>query len=127
MNDRRLRTPCCTRRIPGARADGRAALQEQEAEKLSRREERVIILLNKAVEAYAYAKECFQAWQTQRANSKEGHRRSMCCHMTVAKLSPAISPSPDNTVLPSGPVSLSVTCSLNVHSRAMAAGAFSSA
>ena len=55
----------------GARRDGRVALQEQEAEKLSRREERVITLLNKAVEHYAYAKECFEAWQMQRAKTKE--------------------------------------------------------
>ena len=34
----------------GARSAGRTALAEQEAEKLSRREERVITLLNKAVE-----------------------------------------------------------------------------
>ena len=59
------------RAADGARRNGRAALREQEAEKLSRREERVITLLNKAVEHYAYAKECFEAWQTQRAKSKE--------------------------------------------------------
>ena len=29
------------------------------------------MLLNKAVEHYAYAKECFEAWQTQRAKTKE--------------------------------------------------------
>ena len=52
-----------------ARRDGRAALQEQDAERLSRREERVITMLNRAVEHYAYAKELFESWQTQRAKS----------------------------------------------------------
>ena len=58
------------RQVQIARQDGRAALKAQEDEKLSRREERVITLLNSAVEHYAYAKECFQAWQTQRAKTK---------------------------------------------------------
>ena len=51
------------RAAAGARVDGRAALQAQEAEKLARREERTQILLNKAVGQYAYAKELFKAWQ----------------------------------------------------------------
>ena len=58
------------RQVDRARKDGRAAMKAQEEEKLSRREERVITLLNKAVEHYAYAKECFEAWETQRATSQ---------------------------------------------------------
>ena len=46
----------------GAREAGRQALTAQAAEKLERREERVITLLNKAVENYAYGKELFKAW-----------------------------------------------------------------
>ena len=42
------------RAADGARADGRAALQAQEAEKLARREDHITVLLNKAVEQYAY-------------------------------------------------------------------------
>ena len=57
------------REAVNARTAGRGALQEQDAERLSRREERVITLLNKAVEHYAYSKEIFQSWQTQRAKS----------------------------------------------------------
>jgi hypothetical protein len=57
------------REAVNAHKAGHAALQEQEAERLSRREKRVITLLNKAVEHYAYAKELFQQWQTQRAKS----------------------------------------------------------
>ena len=45
-----------------ARDAGRAALRAQEAEKLSRREERVITLLNKHVELYAHAMELYEAW-----------------------------------------------------------------
>ena len=44
------------------------------AEKLARREERVITLLNKAVDQYAYAMELFEAWAKpggQRATSKQ--------------------------------------------------------
>lgn len=52
-----------------ARAAGRAALAEQELEKLQRREERVIQLLNSAVEHYAYALELFDGWMVQRATS----------------------------------------------------------
>ncbi|KAL1524417.1 hypothetical protein AB1Y20_019312 [Prymnesium parvum] len=54
-----------------ARVDGRLAVAAQAEEKLARREERVITLLNTAVERYAYAKELFQSWMTQRAESKE--------------------------------------------------------
>ena len=49
------------REAVNARTAGREALQEQDAERLSRREERVITLLNKAVEHYAYSKELFQS------------------------------------------------------------------
>ena len=59
------------REAVNARKAGREALQEQDAERLSRREERVITLLNKAVEHYAYSKELFESWQTQRAKSAE--------------------------------------------------------
>jgi hypothetical protein len=45
-----------------ARADGRVALAEHDEAKLERREERVITLLNAAVEYYAHAKELFKAW-----------------------------------------------------------------
>ena len=57
---------------------GRAALAEQDAERLSRREERVITLLNRAVEHYAYAKECFEAWRTQRAKSAAQVAKALC-------------------------------------------------
>ena len=53
-----------------ARVDGRLALQAQEVEKLSRREERTIIMLNRAVDQYAYALELFDAW------AKEGGKRA---------------------------------------------------
>ena len=56
---------------PGARAAGRDALKEQDAEKLARREERVITLLNAAVEHYAHAKELFAAWQAGRAKDRD--------------------------------------------------------
>ena len=46
-----------------ARADGRLALEAQAAEKMARREERVITMLNQHVEAYAEAKELFTEWQ----------------------------------------------------------------
>ena len=54
----------------GARRNGRLALQAQEQEKLVRREERVITLLNAAVEHYAHAKELFKAWEASRAKDK---------------------------------------------------------
>ena len=49
--------------VASARDAGRQALKAQAAEKLERREERVTVMLNKAVERYAYAKELFKAWQ----------------------------------------------------------------
>ena len=60
---------------PAARAAGRTALQEQEAERLERREERVITLLHAAVEHYAHSKELFAAWQAGRAKDKAGVAR----------------------------------------------------
>ena len=45
-----------------ARDAGRAALKAQDAEKMARREERVITLLKKHVEQYAYAMELYDAW-----------------------------------------------------------------
>lgn len=48
---------------------GREALKEQDLERLSRREERVVELLNKTVDEYAYAKELFQQWTRQRAST----------------------------------------------------------
>ena len=53
-----------------ARKAEREAQQAQDAERLSRREERVQVLLNKAVEQYAYAQEKFKAW------AKEGGQRA---------------------------------------------------
>ena len=58
--------------VASARDAGRQALKAQAAEKLERREERVTVMLNKAVERYAYAKELFAAWAApggQRATS----------------------------------------------------------
>ena len=55
----------------GARADGRLALQAHDNEKLAKREERLITLLNAAVEHYAYSLELFDSWQVQRAPSKQ--------------------------------------------------------
>ena len=46
----------------GARKDGRLALKEHDEEKLARREERLITMLNAAVDRYAYALELFDAW-----------------------------------------------------------------
>ena len=54
-----------------ARAEGRRALKAHADEKLSRREDRLEKLLNAAVEHYAYAMELFDAWQAQRAKSKQ--------------------------------------------------------
>ena len=59
------------RAAQGARADGRVALQAHDADKLARREERLTVLLNAAVDAYAYALELFDAWKDQRLKSKE--------------------------------------------------------
>ena len=67
----------------GAREAGRQALKAQAAEKLERREERVITMLNKAVEKYAYGIELFQAWAKkdgQRAKSKDAVKRALCDH-----------------------------------------------
>lgn len=52
-----------------ARRAGREALQEQDDERLARREERMVVLLNKAVDDYAYAKELFVQWTHQRATT----------------------------------------------------------
>ena len=59
------------RAAKGARADGRVALHEHDADKLARREERLTTLLNAAVDAYAYALELFEAWQAQRLKTKQ--------------------------------------------------------
>ena len=45
--------------------------QEHDADKLARREERLIVQLNAAVDAYAYALELFDAWKAQRLTSKQ--------------------------------------------------------
>ena len=58
------------RSAEAARSAGRAALRAQAAEKLSRREERVITLLQKHAERYAYAMELYDAW------AKEGGQRA---------------------------------------------------
>jgi len=50
-----------------ARADGRLALKAHDKEKLERREERVISLLNAAVDHYAYALELFDACDGRRS------------------------------------------------------------
>ena len=52
---------------PKARVAAREDLTEHDVAKLARREERVIELLNKAVEDYAYSKEIFAAWGVQGA------------------------------------------------------------
>ena len=55
-----------------AREAGHEALRAHEAEKLERREERVITLLNRHIEQYAYAMELYEAWAEpggQRARS----------------------------------------------------------
>ena len=54
-----------------ARVDGRIALKEHGAAKLARREERVIELLNAAVDQYAYALELFEQWKTQGAKDRK--------------------------------------------------------
>ena len=68
------------RAADGARADGRAALQAQEAEKLARREDHITVLLNKAVEQYAYAKELYKEW------AKEGGQRATSAAMVKKAL-----------------------------------------
>ena len=55
---------------PAARRNGRLAQAAQDAERLSRREERVITLLNATVNAYAYNKELFARWEAQGARNK---------------------------------------------------------
>ena len=62
------------RSAEAARDAGRAALRAQAAEKMERREERVLTLLKKHVEQYAYAMELYEAWAApdgERARSKE--------------------------------------------------------
>lgn len=56
---------------PTTRADGRAASAAHDQHKLAHREERVITMLNAAVEHYAYALELFKAWEAQRAKSSK--------------------------------------------------------
>jgi hypothetical protein len=68
------------RAADGARKDGQAALRAQEAEKLERREDRVQVLLKKAVDQYAYAKELYAAWAQedgQRALSKAAVKKAL--------------------------------------------------
>ena len=48
---------------PRARVAAKTDLEAHDEAKLARREERVVTLLNKAVEDYAYSKELFGAWQ----------------------------------------------------------------
>ena len=63
---------------PRARKVGQGELKEHDDAKLARREERVITLLNKAVEHYAYAKELFCAWEgEQAARSKADVERAL--------------------------------------------------
>ena len=64
-----------------ARDAGRQALVAQDAEKLARREERVITLLNKHIEQYAYAMELFEAWEEE-----GGQRVRSCAAIKVALL-----------------------------------------
>jgi hypothetical protein len=73
------------RSAAAARDAGREALAEQEAEKLARREERVIALLNAAVEHYAYALELFDAWQAQRATTTEDVQTALTEELRNAK------------------------------------------
>ena len=68
------------RAAKGARADGRVALKEQDAARVAHREERVIGMLNKHVEQYAYAKELFAAWAKpdgQRTRSKQAIQQAL--------------------------------------------------
>lgn len=57
---------------PRARKAAREDLAEHDEAKLQRREERVISLLNKAIEDYAYSKELFAAWQGANAARTKG-------------------------------------------------------
>ena len=50
------------REAPRARVAAKSDLEAHDEAKLARREERVVTLLNKAVEDYAYSKELFNAW-----------------------------------------------------------------
>ena len=76
--------------VAHARDANRQAQKAQAAHKLAKREERVITLLNKAVEQYAYAKELFVAWAQpggQRARSKADVKAAL--HETISgKLRP---------------------------------------
>ena len=68
------------RSADAARDEGRTALKAQAAEKLARREERVITLLNKHVEQYAHAMELYEAWAApggSRARSKEAIKAAL--------------------------------------------------
>ena len=47
-----------------ARVEGRTALAEHDADKLARREERLVTALNAAVDYYAYGKELFESWSS---------------------------------------------------------------
>lgn len=60
-----------------ATISGREALKEQDLERLSRREEAIVELLNKTVDEYAYAKELFKQWTTQRATTAAEIRRAI--------------------------------------------------
>lgn len=60
-----------------ARRAGREALREQDEERMARREERVVQLLNKAVDDYAYAKELYVQWTNQRATTAEQIRQAI--------------------------------------------------
>jgi hypothetical protein len=64
----------------GARKAGQEALKEQEAEKLSRREEAIQTLLTKTVERYAHAKELYTAWAApngSRARTKAAVKKAL--------------------------------------------------
>ena len=55
-----------------ARADGRVELKAHDDAKLQRREERLVTLLNAAVDRYVYAIELFDAWSGDaRCKSKQ--------------------------------------------------------
>lgn len=65
---------------------GCEALKEQDLERLSRREEAIVELLNKTVDEYAYAKELFQQWTTQRATSAADVRNAIADKPEVRQL-----------------------------------------
>ena len=46
---------------------GREALVEHDADKLARREKRLVTALNAAVDYYAYGHELYESWKTQGA------------------------------------------------------------